>query len=1036
MSLLRAYEGDNMNDFSTPETNKSLHDQNINYGLLSQDKDNEFKFEKTGDDLKTYIDDIADTVRIGLDQSIAILTPWFFNNMPRMYYQTTPRAEKVRHLSAIITGHVFETKQTVELWNHDRSTVTYIGPGSDEKILLDMTHKVLPLSIKMGSLYFSRDRLLFLSTFLCGPFKKADEQNKHVRTKIENTRFLLEQEFKNSEVEIFHYLENLDHDFVVNATESRLHATFKMLKHMLTHEGAHTFIEPFTNSASGRLTLGLKGVATGESLEHIFYLISKYGFEIVRFFTVQFSHGYEEPITVMHFILKHFSEDKFHKTNSKVTKLVKALRTLGWTDSDNYNQLMKKPYNFSISAVNLMRSIASWVHILLGKENIYYYSEYKIFETFLKHGRISSDLTELFRLKFNPLFSKPIEELAYKKSREALLNKIASLIDLVERKIYYEATKFIDHALKTNYFIPTKTGLAFRLDPKILDSKHYSQTPFGIFFVVGRGYRMFQVRWKDVARGGLRIVLPRTSTDFTYAIAGLFDEVYGLSLAQQLKNKDIPEGGSKAVMVVKPEANRERSVRSGINALLDLLVSEDESHEEQASKVSYYKEEEIIYLGPDENMTNQLIEWVPQQARRRGYKYAEAFMSSKPGAGINHKKYGVTSEGLHVFVDHILKYLKINPRKNRFTIKMTGGPDGDVAGNELKILYREYGENARIIGIADGYGAAFDPQGLDWSELLKLIDSGLSIAKFDIEKLSRNSGSYVVSADTSENIKRRNDLPAIAQADIFIPAGGRPYTFKKDNCTKFFTDAGQATCKAIIEGANIFFTDEAREKLQEKGILIIKDSSANKTGVICSSFEIIASLLLSKTEFTEIKETYVSQVIEILRVKAGKEAKLLFKEYDNRRGRVSLSQLSTMISHEINQVTDTLLDQFVNDKEGILKNPLYSNIILKHCPPILYERFGDRILKNLPRAHQIAILASYIASHIVYNEGLGWLESISEGRRYVAAITYMQNDLFAEELVAKVEQSKLLERDYIKKILTRSAARDLTMMKLESEPNA
>src|SRR4051812_24687602 len=64
---------------------------------------------KTGDELESYIEDIADTVRIGLDQSIAILTPWFFNNMPRIYYQTTPRPEKVRHLSAIITGHVFET---------------------------------------------------------------------------------------------------------------------------------------------------------------------------------------------------------------------------------------------------------------------------------------------------------------------------------------------------------------------------------------------------------------------------------------------------------------------------------------------------------------------------------------------------------------------------------------------------------------------------------------------------------------------------------------------------------------------------------------------------------------------------------------------------------------------------------------------------------------------------------------------------------------------------------------------------------------
>ena len=72
--------------------------------------------EISGQQLESYIDDIADTVRVGLDQSIAILTPLFLNNMPKIYYHTTPRQEKVRHLSAIITGHVFETKKTVELW--------------------------------------------------------------------------------------------------------------------------------------------------------------------------------------------------------------------------------------------------------------------------------------------------------------------------------------------------------------------------------------------------------------------------------------------------------------------------------------------------------------------------------------------------------------------------------------------------------------------------------------------------------------------------------------------------------------------------------------------------------------------------------------------------------------------------------------------------------------------------------------------------------------------------------------------------------
>ncbi len=59
---------------------------------------------KEGRQLETYVEDIADTVRIGLDQSISILTPWFFSNMPQIYYQTTPRQEKVRHLSAIITA--------------------------------------------------------------------------------------------------------------------------------------------------------------------------------------------------------------------------------------------------------------------------------------------------------------------------------------------------------------------------------------------------------------------------------------------------------------------------------------------------------------------------------------------------------------------------------------------------------------------------------------------------------------------------------------------------------------------------------------------------------------------------------------------------------------------------------------------------------------------------------------------------------------------------------------------------------------------
>ena len=383
-------------------------------------------------------------------------------------------------------------------------------------------------------------------------------------------------------------------------------------------------------------------------------------------------------------------------------------------------------------------------------------------------------------------------------------------------------------------------------------------------------------------------------------------------------------------------------------------------------------------------------------------------------------------------MDHTLKHLGIDPHKQSFTVKITGGPDGDVAGNELLILHREYGENARVVAIADGYGAAHDPNGLNWKELIRLTKNEESICKFNPDKLSKSDNAWVITAETREHINRRNQLHAVAVADIFIPAGGRPYTVNQENCDRFISTSGEPTCRAIIEGANIFFTKEARDKLQEMGIIMVKDSSANKTGVICSSYEIIASLLLSKDEFKSIKPTFVEQVIEILREKAGKEAKLLFSEYGKDRGAKPLVALSMEISREINQVTDTLLEEFTRDKETYLTDKMFQALILRHCPPILREKYPDRILEKLPAPHQIAILASFIASHIVYSEGLGWLESISEGRRFKAALTYMKNDQLAEQLIDIVSESGLREKSEIAAILTRSAARDLTMINLES----
>src|SRR5690606_5835490 len=100
--------------------------------------------------------------------------------------------------------------------------------------------------------------------------------------------------------------------------------------------------------------------------------------------------------------------------------------------------------------------------------------------------------------------------------------------------------------------------------------------------------------------------------------------------------------------------------------------------------------------------------------------------------------------------------------------------------------------------------------------------------------------------------------------------------------------------------------------------------------VICSSYEIIGALVLSPKEFNAIKETYVSQMIDILRTKADQEAKLLFREYINFAGEKTLVELSLMISKEINDVTDALLEEFTGSENGLIEQPLFQSIVLRH----------------------------------------------------------------------------------------------------------
>lgn len=189
-------------------------------------------------------------------------------------------------------------------------------------------------------------------------------------------------------------------------------------------------------------------------------------------------------------------------------------------------------------------------------------------------------------------------------------------------------------------------------------------------------------------------------------------------------------------------------------------------------------------------MTIEHINWLVKRAAERNYRVPAAFMSSKPDQGFNHKEFGVTSEGVQVFLNVALKALNIIPSatnntgRDYFTVKITGGPDGDVAGNMLNILNREYGDKCRVVGIADGTGCVEDEEnGISMPELLHLFETEQPLSAIRKENLASSTKVYTL--EKAEGVNKRNTMHNRIKADAFIPAGGRPATINDSNWENF-----------------------------------------------------------------------------------------------------------------------------------------------------------------------------------------------------------------------------------------------------------
>ena len=630
---------------------------------------------------------------------------------------------------------------------------------------------------------------------------------------------------------------------------------------------------------------------------------------------------------------------------------------------------------------------------------------------FYDHPEMAQLLIRLFRTRFDPELAereKPYSD-ALAEAQDAVegYNTGHRWLDDLRRAVYRCCLLLVTYTLKTNFFVDEKQALVFRLDPgylRLLGREFTADlpeaVPFRVTFFFSRFGAGYHVGFSDIARGGWRTVIARSADDYITSANTIFREVYVLANTQQLKNKDIYEGGSKLAVVLDAsdlkqagsEAENYRLYKlqySIANAFLDIFITENGVARDRRV-VDYYRDDEPIEIGPDENMHDGMIEAIAALSKRRGYILGVGIMSSKR-FGINHKEYGVTSTGVVTFAEITMaEAVGINMRCDPFSLKMTGGPNGDVAGNSLRImLERCPGVQVRLI--LDGTAALYDPNGISHDELRRIVlsydldaftphflgEGGFIVyrsgrrvegLKESHRKVTRTADGLVEEWLDIDGFNRLyNSLVFTVKADLFIPAGGRPESIDGQNWRLFLDEDGVPSSGVIIEGANSYITPEARIQLQMSGVVLMRDASANKCGVISSSYEIIANLLLSEREFMEQKERYAGDVLAILEKRAADEARLILRRWKESGGTLLYSEISETISQNINSFYSRLFEFFSARPELCLQAP-FRQAVLKHLPRLLRESAAYRQrIRKLPQKYLCAILAAEIGSSLVYS---------------------------------------------------------------------
>ena len=492
------------------------------------------------------------------------------------------------------------------------------------------------------------------------------------------------------------------------------------------------------------------------------------------------------------------------------------------------------------------------------------FSDRYVRQALTSQPHIAGLLVELFETRFDP--DRPDE-----RATEALVSEIEGAIDAVESldqdRLLRGFLAIFQAVTRTNYYVPDRAFLSFKLDPSQLSFLPSPRPRFEIFVYSPR-VEGVHLRGGKVARGGVRWSDRRE--DFR-------TEILGLMKAQTVKNALIVPVGAKGGFVVKrPPDGGGRQARIDeavacysalIRGMLDLTDNIVDSTVVPPDRVVRRDGDDPYLVVAADKGTATLSDLANEIADEYGFWLGDAFASGG-SHGYDHKAMGITARGAWECVTRHFRELGLDTQASDFTVVGIGDMAGDVFGNGMLLS-----PHIKLIGAFNHESIFIDPDpdpARSFAERRRLFEQPRSTwLDYDQEVISPGGGVFSRNAKhlelspearaaldvTAERLTPSELVRAVLRAPVDLLWNGGIGTFVKSTSESHADvgdkandalriDADGLRCRVIGEGGNLGLTQRARVEYALDGGLVNTDAIDNVAGVSCSDDEVNLKILL------------------------------------------------------------------------------------------------------------------------------------------------------------------------------------------------